>query len=82
MNEYAYVGGHARTFAKAFVILLLTTMALHWGWNAFAAEVLALPAIHFRQALALELLLIVVGAVPPLAWRLCAGRASTKGLGA
>lgn len=60
----------ARSVASALAILGLMGTALLWGWNTFAVDVLALPAIRFRHALALEVFLISVACTVPLARRL------------
>jgi hypothetical protein len=38
------------------------TVAIQWGWNTFAVEILGLPDIRFRHAVALELLVLAVPA--------------------
>lgn len=74
MKDHSSYKRHARTFAAALAILTLMTTALLWGWNTFATEVLALPSIKFKHALALELFLVVVASTIPIAWRLFAVR--------
>jgi len=53
-------------FAGAVVLL--------WSWNGFAVEILQAPALRFRHALALELLLLSAAAAPALGARLFAAR--------
>lgn len=61
-----------RWHGAATVILLLlgVAIALHWGWNGFAVELLSQEAMTFKHALALEVSLLAVASLFPLAWRL------------
>lgn len=74
MRDHSRYKGHARAAATALGILALMTTTLLWGWNTFSTEILALPAIRFKHALALELLLVSVASSIPAAWRLFAVR--------
>ncbi|MCB1909586.1 MAG: hypothetical protein KDH15_19675 [Rhodocyclaceae bacterium] len=64
--------GPVRTLVVALAVLISTSTALLWGWNTFATEVLDLPAIRFKHALALELIVLAMAAVVPFTWRLFA----------
>lgn len=61
---------HGRTILLTLVVLFGGGIALLWGWNTFAVELLSQPAMKFKHALALELLLLCVAAAFPLTWRL------------
>jgi len=64
--------GHA--VLAAALLLFAGAAVLLWSWNGFAAEILAAPALRFRHALALELLLLTAAAMPALAVRLTGAR--------
>lgn len=70
---------HAKVFGAMLGLVFLAATLLHWGWNTFAAEVLAMPEIEFRQALALELCLLSIAAVLPMGWRIAAPRIPCPG---
>jgi hypothetical protein len=54
---------------------LLGSIALHWGWNSFAGEMLSQQPMRFEHAFALALLLLSVSSVFPVAWRLLGDQA-------
>lgn len=54
--------------------LVAGAVVLLWAWNGFAVDILQAPALSFRHALALELLLLAGAAAPALAVRLFAAR--------
>lgn len=55
-------------------VLFAGAVVLHWSWNGFAVEILQAPALRFKHALALELLLLSSAAVPAVGARLFAAR--------
>jgi len=61
---------HGKTILMALAIVIGGGIALHWGWNTFAVELLSQQAMKFKHALALELLLLSVATVFPLTWRM------------
>lgn len=61
---------HGKRLAGALFILVAASIALHWGWNAFMVEVISQQPMTFRQALALESLLLSTFGIVPLVWRL------------
>lgn len=72
MRDHSKYKWHVRTISSALAILALLTTALLWGWNTFATEILGLPAVRFKHALALELLLVSIASAVPFAWRIFA----------
>lgn len=54
----------------AIAVLAGSSVALLWGWNTFAGEVLSQPPIQFRHAVGLQLLLLSVAGTFPIARRL------------
>lgn len=42
------------------------SVAILWSWNSFAVDILGLPEIRFRHAVALELLVVVLSATTAL----------------
>lgn len=64
----------ARAVLAIAGVLFAGAVVLLWSWNGFAVEILQAPALHFRHALALELLLLSAAAVPALGARLFAAR--------
>jgi hypothetical protein len=65
---------HGKTLVLAMAVLFGGSIALLWGWNTFAVEVLSQQEIEFRHALALELLVLSIAGVIPIAWRLVGNR--------
>ena len=51
------------------LLLLAGGVVLLWAWNALAPELFGAPEIGFRHALALELLLGLLVAIPAIAIR-------------
>ena len=64
---------HGRTLGIAFVAMLLWGVAALWSWNTFAVELLGLPEMAYRHALALGIFALSVGGL--LAMPLCMSRA-------
>ena len=67
---------HGRTLGIALVATLVWGAAALWSWNTLAAELLGLPEMAYRHALALGILVLSVGgllAMPP--WMSPAGNA-------
>ena len=58
--------------ASATGVLLAGAVIILWGWNTFASELFAVPEIAFRHALALELMIVLVVAIPAVALRMLA----------
>ncbi|WP_299616367.1 hypothetical protein [uncultured Tateyamaria sp.] len=52
---------HGRTLGIALVAILLWGVAALWSWNTFAVELLGLPEMAYRHALALGTLVLSVG---------------------
>lgn len=65
---------HGKTLALAIAALLGGGIALLWGWNTFAVEILSQQEMRFKHALALELLVLSVAVMIPMAWRLFGSR--------
>ena len=42
-------------------LIMAAATVMLWSWNSFAPDVLGFDAIHFKQALGLTLLSLVVG---------------------
>jgi len=61
---------HGRAFLMGIAILTGVSIALLWGWNTFAVDMLSQQAMRFKHALALTLLLLSVAGVFPIAWRM------------
>ena len=74
MKHHHVHGGRARALLITLLALGLAATALLWGWNTFAVELLAQPAMHLRHALALELTVLSVAGTASLAGRLVAAR--------
>jgi hypothetical protein len=54
--------GRARHIVLGLATYAAGTVAILWVWNAFAVDILGLPAIRFRHAVALELLVFAASA--------------------
>jgi hypothetical protein len=65
---------HGKTLVLAMAVLFGGSVALLWGWNTFAVEVLSQQEIKFRHALALQLLVLSIAGMIPMAWRLVGKR--------
>ena len=65
---------HSRMLAILLAGLGLAGIGLMWGWNTFAVDLMGQKAMHYRHAVALELLVFAVAAVFALAGRLMAIR--------
>ena len=65
---------HGRTLVILLAGLGLAGIALMWGWNTFAVDLMGQKAMHYRHAVALELLVFAVAAVFAFAGRLMAVR--------
>lgn len=50
-----------KTFGIVLFTLLLWGIASLWAWNTFAADLLGLPEMKYRHALALGILLLSAG---------------------
>lgn len=56
--------------ASAAGLFLAGGVILLWGWNTFVSELFAVPEMAFRHALALELMIVLVVAIPAVALRM------------
>jgi hypothetical protein len=77
-NHHVERNGRARALVLGLAGLVVVAVALLWGWNTFAVEVLGQQSMKFKHALALELLILCVAGVFPLAWRLRGHRISSS----
>lgn len=64
----------ARSAAIVAGVLFGGAIILLWSWNGFAVDILQAPALRFKQALALELLLLLAAVAPALTMRLLGTR--------
>lgn len=65
-HDHRHLG---RTLALMFMLLTGGGIAILWGWNTFAVEILSQQAMQFRHALALELFVLSVAGACSIAWR-------------
>lgn len=65
---------HGKSLVLALLVMLLGSIILVWTWNGIAIELLSMPTMKFKHALALELSLFSIASVFPLTWRLLSGR--------
>jgi len=65
-HDYKHLG---RTLALALTILTGSCIAILWGWNTFAVEILSQQTMKFKHALALELFVLSVAGACSIAWR-------------
>jgi len=52
---------HGKIFGIALFALVVWSIAALWSWNSFAAELLGLPEMAYRHALALGILVLSAG---------------------
>lgn len=52
---------HGKAVALSVIAMLLWSVATLWSWNTFASDLLGLPEMDYRHALALGLLVLSVG---------------------
>lgn len=52
---------HGRTLVIGLLAILVWGIAALWSWNTFAVELLDLPEMAYRHALALGILVLSVG---------------------
>jgi hypothetical protein len=50
--------GHGKTLVLLAVTFFLGGIAVQWGWNSFAVDVLSQTPMQFKHAIAAELLLL------------------------
>lgn len=55
--------GHGRTVIMSLIAILFGGVAILWSWNTIAVDLFSQPAMEFRNAVAVELLLIAVGSL-------------------
>jgi hypothetical protein len=77
-NHHIVHKGRARVLVLVLAGFVMMAMALLWGWNTFAVEVLGQQTMRFKHALALEVLLLSVAGVFPVARRLFGHCASSS----
>lgn len=65
---------HGRTLAMTLTILTMGGIAILWGWNTFAVEILSQQAMQFKHALALEFFVLSIAGACSIAWRLFSTR--------
>jgi hypothetical protein len=65
-HDHRHLG---RTLALMFILLTVGGIAILWGWNTFAVEILSQRTMQFRHALALELFVLSVAGACSIAWR-------------
>ncbi|WP_020406594.1 hypothetical protein [Hahella ganghwensis] len=61
--------GLAKKAIMAFLGLFFLAAMLQWSWNSFVVEVLGFQQINFKNALAIEFLLLSMTGVFAMAWR-------------
>ena len=54
---------HGKTFGIAFFALLVWGVVALWSWNIFAVELLGLPEMAYRHAIAIGILVLSAGAL-------------------
>lgn len=67
---YSLKKGHGRALFLALSGLLVFAVAIAWGWNTFAVELLEQQPMKIKHALGLEVLVLAAGGLLPLARRL------------
>lgn len=72
MKDHARHAGRAGRLVIALAALAAAAGVLLWGWNTLAVELLSQPAMRFRHAVALELIVLALAAAPLIARRLVA----------
>ena len=55
--------------ASAVVTFLAGGVIVLYGWNTFVSELFVVPEIAYRHALALELMVVLIVAIPVVALR-------------
>lgn len=79
MRDHSSHKERARILASALAVPVLLATALLWGWNTFATEILGLPSMAFKHALAMELLPASIASVVAGAWHYVSARARSAG---
>ncbi len=51
---------HGRRALGSILVLLTSIVLITWAWNSAIPDLFALPSMHFKQAVGLTVLLIVV----------------------
>lgn len=64
---------HGKVIGLALIGMLLWGVVAHWSWNIFAVDLLGLPEMAYRHALALGLLLLSVGGLLLIPFRSMGG---------
>ena len=55
--------GHGRMIVLSLIAVIFGAIAILWGWNTVAIDLLGQPKMEFRHAIAVELMLIAVGSL-------------------
>ncbi len=51
---------HGRRVFSSIVMLLVSVLVISWAWNSSVPDLFELPPLHFKQAMGLIVLLVVV----------------------
>jgi len=51
---------HGRRVFSSIVMLLASVLVISWGWNSAIPDLFGLPPLHFKQAMGLTVLLVVM----------------------
>lgn len=51
---------HGRRAFISVLVLLASILVISWGWNSAIPDLFGLPPMHFKQALGLTVLLVVL----------------------
>ena len=66
MTTHHLKSGHRRKAILWIGLLFASSIAVLWGWNTFAVELLAQEPMRFKHALALQFLVLSVASALPL----------------
>ncbi len=66
MNNLKY---HGRRAFIAILVLLASILVISWGWNSAIPDLFGLPPMHFKQAMGLTVLLVVLSFILQLGSR-------------
>ncbi len=57
MKNHHEFARHGRTVVAVLALFFAASAALHWGWNAFAVEIMEQTRMTFKHAVGLQALL-------------------------
>ncbi len=57
MKNNHEIARHGKTVVTTLTLFFTASVALHWGWNTFAVEIMEQARITFKHALGLQALL-------------------------